>query len=119
MVKDKELTFKEAIKLAEDVIDRFEKVEGRKWGIEGAIIELQKQTGELAKYVMMAEKYYPKGFHKDHKYAHDTVEENIGDELADILYATIRIAKHYKINLEEAHLRARKGEDDYLKSKGI
>lgn len=37
---------------------RFEKIEGRPWGVEGATIELIKQVGELAKYVMVVENYY-------------------------------------------------------------
>ena len=93
---------------------------GKEWGAEGAMIELQKQVGELAKYIMTAEKYYPeKKFEKDHKYAYDTLNANIGDELADILYAIIRIAKNYNINLEEAHIKAREAESKFLKSKGV
>ena len=53
-----EMSFKKAIKLAEDIIERFEKIERRKWGAEGSLIELQKQVGELSKLVMIYEKYY-------------------------------------------------------------
>jgi hypothetical protein len=28
-------------------ISRFEKIEGKPWGVEGAVIELSKQVGEL------------------------------------------------------------------------
>jgi hypothetical protein len=53
-----EMTFREAIELFRTVYQRFEKIEGRPWGIEGAMIELVKQVGELAKHVMIAEHYY-------------------------------------------------------------
>lgn len=53
-----EMTFREAVELFLAVKRRFEKIEGRPWGAEGAIIELIKQVGELAKHIMVAEKYY-------------------------------------------------------------
>jgi len=115
---DKNMTFQEAIKLAESIIERFEKIEGRKWGAEGSLIELQKQVGELSKLIMVHEKYYFSDRDKtDEQYESD--KEKIADELADVLYAIIRLAKHYDIDLEKAHLEARKAEDDFLKSKGV
>jgi NTP pyrophosphatase (non-canonical NTP hydrolase) len=115
---DKELSFREAINLAEGIIKRFESVEGRKWGAEGALIELQKQVGELAKLIMVYERYYFQEIDKfDKKY--ESTKEKIGDELADIFYAIIRIAKHYGIDLEKSHIEARKDEDEFLKSKGV
>ena len=56
-----EMTFREAIGLFRSIYRRFEKVEGRPWGAEGATIELVKQVGELAKLVMLAEGYYFSG----------------------------------------------------------
>lgn len=113
-----EIKFKEAIKLAEDIIERFEKIEGKKWGAEGAMIELSKQVGELSKLVMGKEGYYFKDRDKiDGQYSVD--KEKIADELADILYAIIRLAKHYEIDLIKAHLEARKEEDGFLNSRGI
>lgn len=115
---NKEMSFKEAVILAENIIKRFEQIECRKWGAEGALIELQKQVGELSKLVMVHEKYYFSGRDKLNKqYASD--KEKIADELADIFYAIIRLARHYDIDLEQAHLDARKAEDNFLKSKGI
>ena len=114
----KKMSFQEAIKLAEDIIERFEKIEGRKWGAEGSLIELQKQVGELSKLIMVREKYYFSDRDKiDEQY--ETNKDKIADELADILYVIIRLAKHYNIDLEKGHLDARKAEDDFLKSKGI
>lgn len=112
------MKFNEAIGLAKSVIERFEKIEEKPWGIEGAVIELQKQVGELAKLVMVYEKYYFSNRDEVNK-NYEANKEKIADELADILYAIIRIAKHYDIDLLESHIRARKAEDEFLKSKGV
>jgi len=114
----KDISFKDAIKLAEGIIERFEKIEGKKWGAEGSVIELQKQVGELSKLIMVYEKYYFSDRDKLDK-QYETTKEKIGDELADIFYAIIRIARHYNIDLEKAHVEARKEEDDFLKSKRV
>lgn len=108
-------SFKELIQITKKVIKEFNKVEQRPWGVEGAMIELMKQVGDLAKHIMMFEKYYLKDRKNDSNY--QTTKENIADELADILYCLIRIAEHYGINLEKAYLKARKRELDYLKVK--
>lgn len=41
-----------------DVVTRFNKIELQEWKAEGAMIEVSKQVGELAKQVMIKEKYY-------------------------------------------------------------
>ena len=115
---DDEMSFRDAIKLAEGIIERFEKIEGRKWGAEGSLIELQKQVGELSRLIMVHEKYYFSDRDKiDRQYEAD--KEKIADELADILYAVIRLAMHYGIDLQKAHIDARKAEEDFLKSRGV
>ena len=38
----------------------------------------------------------------------------IGDELADILYCVIRVAEHYGIDVEAAHVEARRRELRYV-----
>jgi hypothetical protein len=38
-------------------ISRFQKIEGKEWGIEGATIELAKQVGQLSALVMNREGY--------------------------------------------------------------
>lgn len=109
-----ELTFKEAIEMYRKTVERFEKIEGKPWGVEGAMIELSKQIGELSKCVMIQENYYC--------FKNDDPERNlsqIGNELADIMGQVIRIADYYKIDLVKAHLDAREDEDNYLKSKGV
>jgi NTP pyrophosphatase (non-canonical NTP hydrolase) len=48
----------------------------------------------------------------------ENIDEKIGDELADVFGQLIRIADYYHIDLEEAHKKARTGEDESLKSMG-
>lgn len=108
-----DMSFQEAINLYRDIVKRFEKIEGRPWGAEGAVIELTKQVGSLAKHVMIQENYY--------FYSADSIEnkKQIEDELADIFGQIIRIADHYEIDLLEAHVEARKGEANCLKENGV
>lgn len=92
-------SFQEVVKDTRKLIKEFEKREKRKWGIEGSMIELMKQVGELSKYVMMYEKYYLAARDLDPKYK--TAKDNIGDELYDIFFMTVRIADYYGIDLEK------------------
>jgi NTP pyrophosphatase (non-canonical NTP hydrolase) len=108
------MTFHEAIQLYRDIYKRFEKVEGKPWGINGATIELSKQVGDLAKLIMIKENYYATCVKKP-----DNLNVKIGDELADILGQIIRIADFYNIDLESAHKQARMSEDECLKSMGV
>jgi len=112
-----EMTFREAIQLFRNIYQRFEKIEGRKWGVEGATIELMKQAGELAKLIMVEENYYFSG--RDKIPGYNANKELIGDELADVLSMIIRIADYYKIDLVEAHVKARQAEDESLKKMGV
>ncbi|MBP9747858.1 hypothetical protein KBD13_02915 [Patescibacteria group bacterium] len=100
----KSTPFKDVVSRAEKIIQRFEQIEGRPWGAEGACLELSKQVGELARCILMQEKYYFSG--RDRNPLYTTGIKQIGDELADVLYAIIRIARHYNISLEEAHIHA-------------
>ena len=111
-----EISFREAIALFQSIYPRFEKIQGRPWGIEGAMIELSKQVGDLAKHVMMAEQYYPP--HRANKPEYATDVDDIGDELGDIIAQLIRIADYYQIDLVDAYLKGRQGEDASLKAKG-
>ncbi len=106
-----DISMRAAINRYRDVYHRFEKIEGRPWGVEGAMIELAKQVGDLAKLVMVKEGYY-----FPERYKSNT--ELIGDELADIFAAVIRIADYYEIDLVEAHLLAREAEEDSLPDLG-
>jgi len=108
-----DMSFQEAVDLYRDVIRRFEKIEKRPWGVEGAMMELTKQVGELAKHIMQQEDYYFYSIYKSENIKH------IGDELADVFGQIIRIADYYKIDLLEAHIEARKGEARCLAENGV
>jgi NTP pyrophosphatase (non-canonical NTP hydrolase) len=107
-----ERTFQDLVDITRRVIQAFDKVEQRPWTLEVIMIELMKQVGDLSKHIMMMEKYYLPDRATDPAYM--TRANEIGDELADILYCLIRIADHYDIDLEQAHLAARRKELQYL-----
>ena len=102
-------TFREMEEMYHEIVKRFRKIELNEWNAEGAMIELSKQVGELAKQVMIKERYY-------------ALEGDVGDVdrcLGNVIAQVIRLADFYKINLEEAYVKAREEEDEYLKSRGV
>jgi NTP pyrophosphatase (non-canonical NTP hydrolase) len=101
-------TFQDLVEITILVIRAFDAAEQRPWPIGATMIELMKQTGDLARHVMTAERYYLSDREQDPDYR--TTTEDIGDELADVLYCLIRIAEHYHVDLEQAHLQARRKE---------
>lgn len=105
-------TFQELIEITRTVIRAFDEAERRPWPIEVTMVELMKQTGDLARRVMTQENYYLPD--RDQRAEYQTSTQDIGDELADILSCVIRIAEHYHIDLEAAHLQARRNELAYL-----
>jgi len=107
------MTFKEMQEMYGAVVKRFNKIELQEWKAEGAMIELSKQVGELAKQVMIKEKYYA--------LTDETtdVDERLGNEMADVIAQVIRLADYYQIDLEKAYIDARLDEDNYLKSRGV
>lgn len=106
-------TFQEMEKMYEEVVKRFNKIELQAWNAEGAMIELSKQVGELAKQVMIKERYYAlEGEVPD-------VDERLGNEMADVVAQVMRLTDFYKIDLEKAFIEAREDEDRYLKSRGV
>ena len=98
----KKIAFQEVIEKSLEAVREFEKVEKRKWGAEGAMMELSKQVGELSKNVMAFEGYYMAG--RDFVPKYRASKEKIADELSDVLFMVIRIAEHYKIDLEKEHM---------------
>ena len=87
-------------------------------GVEGAVIELAKQVGQLSALVMIREGYYFSDRDKlDSNY--DSSTDKIADVLADIMFAVVRIADHYDIDLVETNIQTRKEENEFLKSKGV
>ncbi len=106
-------TFVEMQDMYKMVVERFSKIELQEWKAEGAMIELSKQVGELAKQVMIKEKYYAlEGEELD-------IDKRLGNEMADVIAQVIRLADYYKIDLERAFIEAREDEDRYLKSRGV
>lgn len=107
------LTFNEMQEMYKEVVSRFNKIELQDWKAEGAMIELSKQVGELAKQVMIKEKYYALTGEVD------DVDERLGNEMADVIAQVIRLADYYNIDLEKAFINARKDEENYLTSRGV
>ncbi len=106
-------TFAEMQDMYKEVVRRFSKIELQEWKAEGAMIELSKQVGELAKQVMLKEKYYAfEGEESD-------IDQRLANEMADVIAQVIRLADYYKIDLERAFIEAREDEDRYLKSRGV
>ena len=106
-------TFAEMEDMYKEVVQRFNKIELQEWKAEGAMIELVKQVGELAKQVMIKERYYALEGEVF------SVDERLGNEMADVVAQIMRLADHYKIDLEKAFIEAREDEDRYLKSRGV
>ncbi len=106
-------SFTEMQEMYKEVVDRFRKIELQEWKAEGAMIELSKQVGELAKQVMIKEKYYALTDEVS------DVDERLGNEMADVIAQVMRLAFHYGIDLEKSFIEAREGEDRYLKSRGV
>lgn len=104
-------TFRAMIDLTRRVIAGFDQRNRYPWSVEITMVELMKPVGDLAKHVMVAEHHYLVDRDHDPRYA--TSDEDIADELADIRYCVIRLADHYGIDLESAHLRAREKELAY------
>ena len=107
------MEFKKMQEMYLDVVHRFNKIELNEWKSQGAMIELTKQVGELAKQVMLKEKYY--AFTDDE----GEIDERLGNEMADVIAQVIRMADYYDIDLEAAFIKAREDEDNYLKSRGV
>lgn len=106
-------TFADMEDMYREVVARFQRIELQEWKAEGAMIELSKQVGELAKQVMIKEKYYAlEGDAPD-------VDVRLGNEMADVIAQVMRLADYYGIDLEKAFVEAREDEDRYLKSRGV
>ncbi len=106
-------TFEEMEDMYREVVKRFHKIELQEWKAEGAMIELVKQVGELAKQVMIKERYYALEGEVSN------VDERLGNEMADVVAQIMRLADYYKIDLEKAFIEAREDEDRYLKLRGV
>ncbi len=111
-------TFEDAIYDIRKTISRFQKIEGKPWGAEGAVIELAKQVGQLSALVMNREGYYYADREKENS-DYQASNDKIADELDDILFAVVRIADHYGIDLVATNIKTRQLEDEFLKTKNV
>ncbi|MBB4313510.1 methyltransferase domain-containing protein [Roseospira marina] len=111
------LSFQDMVERTRESVEAFRKVETRPWTIETTIIELSKQVGDLAKRVLMYERYYLPD--RDRHPAYHTTLDNIANELADVLYCLIRVALHYGIDLEVAYVTARQDELGYAAQSAV
>ncbi|MBI2798526.1 MazG-like family protein [Candidatus Saccharibacteria bacterium] len=114
----KQQSFEDSINEIRKTVSRFQKIEGKQWGVEGAVIELSKQVGQLAAVVMNREGYYYADREKDNS-IYEASNNKIADELADIMFAIVRIADHYGIDLVATNVKTRRIEDEFLKTKGV
>ncbi|MCX6809560.1 MAG: MazG-like family protein [Candidatus Berkelbacteria bacterium] len=105
------MSLEEVKKRGVNLVKRFEKSEPRRWSIEGSVMELSTEVGDLADLVLRKE-YYKKNIYDDLDY-------QIQDEIADILLVACRIADYYNINLDKAFSEMEKVVDDRLKSRGL
>ena len=108
-------TFSEMEEMYAGIVKRFNKIESNDWKAGGVMIELSKQVGELAKQVMIKEKYYDRALTKNVT----DVDEHLGNEMADVIAQIMRLASYYNIDLEKAFIKARQDEDRYLRSRGV
>jgi 2-polyprenyl-3-methyl-5-hydroxy-6-metoxy-1,4-benzoquinol methylase/NTP pyrophosphatase (non-canonical NTP hydrolase) len=108
---NKSISFREMVELTKQAKAAFDRVEQRPWSVEANVIELMKQVGDLAKRVMVFERYYLPD--RDRHPAYQTTLDNIANELADVLYCVIRLMLYYEIDLEEAFVKARRDELGY------
>ena len=103
-------SFAEMQEMYKGIVKRFNKIELQDWKAEGAMIELSKQVGELAKQVMIKEKYYAlTGEVTD-------VDERLGNEMADVIAQVMRLASYYDIDLEK-YIKYQTSGDDVIDQK--
>jgi len=93
------------------IVQRFEKLEPKRWSIEGATMELATEVGDLTELVLRKE-YFKQNIYDD-------IDYQIQDELADILFVLLRIADYYGIDLDKAYLEMERLISDRLRSRGV
>ena len=90
---------------------RFEKIEPRRWTVEGATMELATEVGDLTNLILRKE-YFKQNIYED-------IDAQIRDEVSDIIFVLMRIADLYKIDLDQAYSEMEKLVNDKLKSRGV
>ncbi len=92
-------------------LKRFEKIEPKRWTVEGTTMELMTEVGDLTELILRKEYY------KQRKA--NNLDYQISDELADILFIMLHLADRYKIDLDDSFEQMLKLLDEKLKSRGV
>ncbi len=86
---------KEIQKETRNIIKKFQKIEKKPWTPEVIMLDLMEEVGELANAILVKEDY-------------KSVKREISglkDSMADILYALIRLANFYKIDIKDEYMK--------------
>ena len=75
----------------QELVDNWIRDHGGYWPPLSMICAIMEELGEVAREINSFEGYKPKKF--------KISDSNLGEELADLLFSTICIANHYKIDL--------------------
>ena len=110
MVADR--SFRARLDLARRVAAGFAARNRRPWMAEAEVFELTEQVSDLARHIMVAERYCLADRDADPHGATTTAE--LADELADVLYCVARLADRSGTDLEAAHVAARDREREGL-----
>jgi len=105
------MSLEEIKKSSRSLFDRFKEVEPKRWTIEGSVMELATEVGDLTEIILRKE-YYKQNIYEDLDY-------QIRDEISDVLFVLMRIADYYQINLDDAYKEMEKLVDERLKSRGV
>lgn len=75
------------LQISRPVFDGFVRLEPRKWGATGTVLELSAETGKLARAITIFE-----GYRHGHKSRHE-----MADELSDMLFVLCRLVYDFKL----------------------
>jgi len=91
-------------KKTEKIIKKFQEIEKNPWGPEAIVLDLVEEVGELANAVLVREKY--KSIKRK--------KSELKDSIADILYALVRLANYYNINIKDEYMKMLKKLEERL-----
>jgi len=94
-----------------ELVERFSKIEPKRWSIEGSTMELMTEVGDLTELILRKE-YYKRNIHED-------IDYQIRDELADIIFILVRLADSYNIDLDAAYDEMEKQLNERLIGRGV
>ncbi|MFX1385814.1 MAG: nucleotide pyrophosphohydrolase [Promethearchaeota archaeon] len=85
------MEIKGSIKEAQEIVDKWICEHGGYWPPLSMVCAIMEELGEVAREINSIEGYKPRKSKIN--------SPNLGEELADLLFSTICIANHYKIDL--------------------